>query len=225
MKRTILLSIAAILGVTLIMFLVVTGALGQQVRKSKFAHAQQQHAIPSGPNLGCSPEGISLPKCPEVITTWQSDQRNSLTIPELGFRSDGTVTWRWRPSVSLVDVGGSTPIRFDGITTQYAHAQGPQKAVVPPADIPKPVAPIPIPAEEAAQLKSIQDEATKLQTELATKMQALQAQWALLVTRAAVRAKLDIGQLDTLVVEPGGTSGFQWVPRKVEAPKTPAKVN
>lgn len=40
----------------------------------------------------CSPEGGTLPKCPEVTTRWQSE--HSLEPIEIGFRSDGIVVWR-----------------------------------------------------------------------------------------------------------------------------------
>lgn len=49
----------------------------------------------------CSPEGITLPKCPEITINWA---RNFARAPDvngnersvdLGFRSDGMVVWRF----------------------------------------------------------------------------------------------------------------------------------
>lgn len=97
---------------------------------------------------------------------------------------------------------------------KYAHAQTPAK----PASVVAPSS-IPVPSEEAAQLKALQEEATKLQNDFNQKMQALQAQWNLINTRAALRAKLSPEQLDSLQTEPDGRGGFKWVPRKVEPVK------
>lgn len=101
-----------------------------------------------------------------------------------------------------------------------ALSQSPATAVDKPKAINAPsVASIPVPAEEAFRLTALQQEATKLQSEFTQKMQALQAEWNLINARAAIKAKLTIEQLDSLVPESDGRGGFVWKPRKVEAAK------
>ena len=86
-----------------------------------------------------------------------------------------------------------------------AYSQTP-KAVVPP----KP-ANVKMPEGRSAELKALQDQATKLEQA----MKEVQLRAAVLINRAALEAGLTVSQLDNsdLVLDDKGN--YQWVPRKV----------
>jgi len=104
-----------------------------------------------------------------------------------------------------------------------------------PADTPASATPskvVKMPAEESAELKKMEGQLTRLQTEnkdLVTayrdyeqRITNLRSSAALLITRAALKAKLTLDQLDSSDLAWDEKSGsFEWRPRPIAAATPP----
>lgn len=108
-----------------------------------------------------------------------------------------------------------TAIVLFGLT---AFAQTPDK---PKMVNPSAMAPIALPELEAKELKAIQDEALKLQSDFQQKMMALQNKWDLVIVQAAAKSGLGASKLTTHYPD---LEKNIWVQRP-EPPKEMPKVN